>query len=124
MPHYEVGRPMQQRQNREINAGPELNNDSTKKRVLSVNVGTPKHVQVGGRTVLTSIFKSPVEGRVAVLRHNLAGDRQSDLTVHGGPYKAVYCYPGEHYRFWSEQLREMDLTLGAFGENLTTEGLT
>jgi MOSC domain-containing protein YiiM len=94
------------------------------KRVLSVNVGTPKQVQVPGGMVLTSIFKSQVEGKVAVRRHNLSGDRQSDLRVHGGAYKAVYCYPGEHYRFWSEQLPGMDLTFGAFGENLTTEGLT
>jgi MOSC domain-containing protein YiiM len=93
------------------------------KRVVSVNVGTPKQVQVASRTVLTSIFKSPVEGKVAVRRHNLAGDRQSDLRVHGGPYKAVYSYPQEHYQFWSEQLPEMDLPYGAFGENLTTEGL-
>jgi MOSC domain-containing protein YiiM len=93
------------------------------KRVVSVNVGTPKQVQVAARTVLTSIFKSPVEGRVAVRRHNLAGDRQSDLTVHGGPSKAVYCYPTEHYPFWSEQLPDMDLPYGVFGENLTTEGL-
>ncbi|MGI8962658.1 MAG: MOSC domain-containing protein [Bryobacteraceae bacterium] len=93
-------------------------------RVLSVNVGSPKQVQVRNATVLTSIFKSPVEGKVAVRRHNIAGDRQSDLTVHGGPYKAVYCYPGEHYSFWSEQLPGMDLSYGIFGENLTTEGLT
>jgi MOSC domain-containing protein YiiM len=92
-------------------------------RVLSVNVGSPKQVQLRNRTVLTSIFKSPVDGRVAVRRHNIAGDKQSDLTVHGGPYKAVYCYPGEHYSFWSEQLPGMDLSYGIFGENLTTEGL-
>ena len=103
---------------------PELDNHPTAKRVLSVNVGMPKHVQVAGRAVLTSIFKSPVEGRVAVRQHNLAGDKQSDLTVHGGPYKAVYCYPGEHYPFWSEELPGMDLPFGAFGENLTTEGLS
>lgn len=89
-----------------------------------MNVGSPKQVQVRNATVLTSIFKSPVEGKVAVRRHNIAGDRQSDLTVHGGPYKAVYCYPGEHYSFWSEQLPGMDLSYGIFGENLTTEGLT
>jgi MOSC domain-containing protein YiiM len=77
-----------------------------------------------GRAVLTSIFKSPVEGKVAVRQRNLAGDKQSDLRVHGGPYKAVYCYPGEHYPFWSEELPGMDLTFGAFGENLTTEGLS
>jgi MOSC domain-containing protein YiiM len=75
-------------------------------------------------TVLTSIFKAPVDGRVAVRRHNLDGDRQSDLTVHGGPYKAVYCYPGEHYGFWREQFPEMDLPYGMFGENLTTGGLS
>jgi MOSC domain-containing protein YiiM len=92
-------------------------------RVLSVNVGSPKQVQVRNARVLTSIFKSPVEGRVAVRRHNIAGDKQSDLTVHGGPYKAVYCYPGEHYIFWHEQLPGMDLSYGNFGENLTTEGL-
>jgi MOSC domain-containing protein YiiM len=92
--------------------------------VVSVNVGTPKLVPVGGRTVLTSIFKSPVAGRVAVRRRNLDGDRQADLRVHGGPYKAVYCYPEEHYSFWSEQLPDMQLPLGMFGENLTTRGLT
>lgn len=73
--------------------------------------------------MLTSIFKAPVEGRVAIRGHNFAGDRQSDLTVHGGPYKAVYCYPVEHYRFWGEELPDADLPFGAFGENLTTEGL-
>ncbi len=92
-------------------------------RVLSVNVGSPKQVRLRNTSVLTSIFKSPVQGRVAVGRHNIAGDKQSDLTVHGGPYKAVYCYPGEHYSFWHEQLPGMDLSYGMFGENLTTEGL-
>jgi MOSC domain-containing protein YiiM len=92
-------------------------------RVLSVNVGMPKPLPVNRSTVLTSIFKSPVEGRVAVRRHNIDGDRQSDLTVHGGPNKAVYCYPAEHYRYWQEQLPHMDLAYGMFGENLTTEGI-
>ena len=92
--------------------------------VVSVNVGTPEQVRVREGIVLTSIFKSPVEGRVAVRRHNIDGDRQADLTVHGGPYKAVYCYPEEHYGFWSDELREMDLTPGMFGENLTTRGLS
>jgi MOSC domain-containing protein YiiM len=92
-------------------------------KVVSVNVGTPKQVLVRDRTVLTSIFKSRVDGSVAVRRHNLAGDRQADLTVHGGPYKAVYCYPSEHYPFWAAQLPDTELTPGNFGENLTTEGL-
>lgn len=93
-------------------------------RVLVVNVGTPRRVLVRDTPVLTSIFKSPVEGRVAVRHHNLAGDRQSDLSVHGGPHKAAYAYPSEHYSFWREQLPGMDLPFGMFGENLTTEGLT
>jgi len=93
------------------------------RRVLSVNVGTPKQFPSGKASVLTSIFKSPVEGRVAVRWHNIAGDRLSDLTVHGGPNKAVYCYPGEHYSYWKEQLPELDLSFGMFGENLTTEGI-
>lgn len=92
-------------------------------RVVSVNVGTPQTVQVGGARVLTSIFKSPVEGRVAVRGNNLAGDRQADLTVHGGTYKAVYLYPSEHYRYWAEQLPGVDLPFGVFGENLTTTGV-
>jgi len=96
-------------------------------RVASVNVGSPQSVpflQAGSRqNVLTSIFKKPVQGRVGVRRHNIDGDRQSDLTVHGGPSKAVYCYPSEHYPFWKEQLPQVEFTPGNFGENLTTEGL-
>ncbi len=74
--------------------------------------------------VLTSIFKKPIEGRVAVRRHNLAGDRQADLRVHGGPYKAVYAYASEHFPYWAAELPEMELPWGAFGENLTLSGLT
>lgn len=92
-------------------------------RVLSCNVGEPTEVRAGNRTVLTGIFKRPVTGRVRVLRFNLEGDRQADLTVHGGPYKAVYAYPSEHYPWWREQLPDTDMEPGMFGENLTTEGV-
>lgn len=92
------------------------------KRVLSVQVGLPRRVLVGNRSVLTSIFKYPVQGKIPLRGVNLAGDRQSDLSVHGGPYKAVYLYPSEHYEYWAEQLPGFDLPFGAFGENLTTEG--
>ena len=54
---------------------------------------------------------------------NLDGDRQADLSVHGGPQKAVYVYPSEHYDFWKHELPDMDLHWGIFGENLTTSGL-
>ena len=78
----------------------------------------------GELAVLTAIFKSPVEGRVAVRGHNLDGDRQADLTVHGGPHKAVYAYASEHYPYWRDQLPGMELPYGMFGENLTTAGWT
>lgn len=92
-------------------------------RVVSVNVGLPREVEWRGKKVLTSIFKGPIEGRVRVARLNLDGDRQSDLTVHGGVDKAVYAYPAEHYAFWRLEFPEMDLPWGSFGENLTVEGL-
>ncbi len=92
-------------------------------KVISINVGLPRDVLWRGRTVRTSIFKEPVPGPVRVERLNLAGDRQSDLTVHGGADKAVYVYPSEHYAYWRSALPGVDLPWGAFGENLTTEGL-
>jgi MOSC domain-containing protein YiiM len=96
---------------------------STALQVLSVNVGLPRAVVWKGRTVVTGIFKEPVPGRVAIKRLNLEGDRQADLTVHGGPEKAVYAYPAEYYAFWREQFPEMELPWGMFGENLTIKGL-
>jgi MOSC domain-containing protein YiiM len=92
-------------------------------RVISVNVGQPREVSYGDGKVLTGIFKEPVAGRVAVRKRNLAGDRQADLSVHGGPDKAIYCYPVEHYQSWRAELPDVPLTWGMFGENLTLEGL-
>jgi MOSC domain-containing protein YiiM len=91
-------------------------------RVVSVNVGQPREVETARGIVLTSIFKDPVRGRVAVRGNNLAGDRQADLTVHGGPAKAIYAYASEHYTYWRHTLPH-ELTPGNFGENLTTEGM-
>lgn len=91
--------------------------------VLSINVGLPREVQWKGRTVSTAIFKEPVSGPVELRQLNLEGDRQADLSVHGGPTKAVYAYPSEHYPYWRSELPEMELDWGMFGENLTTEGL-
>ena len=92
-------------------------------QVISVNVGQPREVVWNGQIVETGIFKEAVEGRVAVRRLNLEGDRQADLTVHGGLDKAIYAYPAEHYSFWREQFPEMELPWGMFGENLTLTGL-
>jgi MOSC domain-containing protein YiiM len=91
-------------------------------RVLSVNVGMPREVPWNGSIVLTGIFKEPVAIRIPLHRLNLDGDAQADLTVHGGPDKAVYAYPSEHYRGWETKLG-ISLPPAAFGENLTTEGL-
>jgi MOSC domain-containing protein YiiM len=93
-------------------------------QVISVNVGQPRQVETPRGIVITSIFKSPVAGRVGVRNHNLEGDRQADLRVHGGPNKAVYAYSSEHYSYWTKQLPDTDLPFGKFGENLTTTGLT
>jgi MOSC domain-containing protein YiiM len=92
-------------------------------KLISVNVGLPRDVTWLGKVVRTSIWKSPVEGRIHVAKLNLDGDQQSDLSVHGGLDKAVYAYPAEHYSYWRKELRDVDLPWGAFGENFTTEGL-
>ena len=96
--------------------------DAVTGTVESVNVGQPRAVQVNGHTVLTAIWKSPVEGRVALRGVNLSGDDQADRTVHGGPDKAVYAYAAEDTEWWETQLG-VSLDVGAFGENLTVEGL-
>ena len=92
-------------------------------RVLSVNVGMPRLVEYMGELLATGIFKGPVAGPVRVNELNLEGDGQADLRVHGGRYKAVYVYPSEHYEFWRSELPDTELVWGAFGENLTTEGI-
>ena len=92
-------------------------------KIVSVNIGLPRHVIWHGHEVTTGIFKEPFEGRLFLRKLNLDGDRQADLTVHGGEHKAVYCYPQEHYAYWKKELPGYDLTRGNFGENFTTEGL-
>jgi MOSC domain-containing protein YiiM len=92
-------------------------------KLISLNVARPRLVRYGEQTVSTGIFKQPVSGPVALRTLNLEGDRQADLGVHGGPFKAVYAYPSEHYGFWREELPGADLPWGMFGENLTSEGL-
>lgn len=92
--------------------------------VVSLNVGLPRSVRWKNRTVVTGIFKEPVAEPVLARRLNLDGDRQADLTVHGGAEKAIYDYPAEHYVLWQQELGETILPWGAFGENLTTSGLT
>ena len=91
--------------------------------LISVNVGLPREVTWKGRTVTTGIFKAPVDGPVALRRHNLEGDRQADLSVHGGPTKAAYLYPVQHYEYWRGELGDTELAWGSFGENFTADGV-
>jgi MOSC domain-containing protein YiiM len=92
-------------------------------QIVSVNVGTPRIIGRAGREILTGIFKAPLQGPVVVRTLNLDGDKQADLKVHGGIYKAVYAYPAEHYPFWGSIYPELELRWGSFGENLTTVGM-
>ena len=92
-------------------------------KLISLNVARPRLVVYKVTTINTAIFKQPVSGPVLLRTLNLDGDRQADLSVHGGPYKAVYAYPSEHYGFWRQELPGMNLPWGIFGENFTTEGL-
>lgn len=93
-------------------------------KIVSLNVGLPREVMWHGQTVTTGIFKEPVAGRVALRKLDLDGDGQADLTVHGGEYKAVYCYPLAHYEYWKKELPGRELPMGMFGENFTTDGLS
>lgn len=98
-------------------------------KVISIAVGLPRATPIRGGapgrdgTIQTGIFKSAVNGPVRVGPEHLEGDAQADLTVHGGVDKAVYAYPSEHYAFWHRELPDVSLAWGAFGENLTIEGL-
>jgi len=92
-------------------------------KIISLNVAQPRLVLRNGEPVSTGIFKEPIAGRVMMRTLNIDGDRQADLSVHGGPSKAVYVYPAEHYEFWKGAFPEMSLPWGMFGENLTTTDL-
>lgn len=93
-------------------------------KLVSINAGLPRDVTWDGNKVTTSIWKEPVTGPVRVSRLNIDGDRQSDLSVHGGAEKAVYVYPAEHYEHWRRELPGVELRPGSFGENFTTTGLS
>jgi MOSC domain-containing protein YiiM len=90
-------------------------------KLVSLNVGLPREVTWHGMAVSTGIFKQPVEGRIVLRRLNLDGDRQADLSVHGGKDKAVYCYPLQHYEYWKKELPGRELKPAVFGENFTLD---
>ncbi len=101
-----------------------MNTITTQPHVTTVAVSQPEVIVFEGREYETAIFKKPVSGPVAVLETNLEGDRQADLSVHGGVVKSVYCYPADHYPVWAAELGRESLEPAQFGENLTIAGLT
>ena len=90
-------------------------------KILSINVSEPQKVVFNGKELITSIYKKPVSNKVAVSSQGIEGDRQADLTVHGGYDKAVYAYSFAHYRTWSEKLNNNFTEYGLVGENLTID---
>src|SRR5215472_8596390 len=92
-------------------------------RLLSVNVGLPRDVTWNGKTVRTSVWKSPVDGRRMVRKLDIDGDAQADLAGHGGEHRAVFVYQMDSYHYWERFLGRSDFSFGQFGENFTVEGL-
>ncbi len=91
-------------------------------KVLAIFVGTPQPTLYRGKEIMTGIYKSRVNGPVGVNALNIVGDKQADLTVHGGTFKAVYAYPALHYSFWKKKRPDLSFEPGKFGENLSVEG--
>lgn len=97
--------------------------------VISLQVGLPQTVGSNespnplDQAWTTGFYKQPTSSLVWLGQTNLEGDGQADLENHGGPDKAVNVYPVEHYPYWAQALPLLELPLGAFGENFTTEGL-
>src|SRR5580693_2209234 len=92
-------------------------------RLLSLNVGLPRDVKWNGKTVRTSVWKSPVSGRRMVRKLDVDGDGQADLAGHGGEQRAVFVYQMDSYHYWEGLLGRKDFVFGQFGENFTVEGL-
>ena len=94
-----------------------------KAKIISCNLARPMMLEYNGEQVPTGIFKEPVDGAVLLEPLGARGDLIADLTVHGGPQKAVYIYPSEHYAWWAEKLSRDSLPWGTLGENLTIESI-
>ena len=92
-------------------------------RVVSVNVGGIGEITWRDKIYRTGFLKEPVHAPAALGTLGFEDDRQADLSAHGGPDKAVYASPSEHYPFWQDVLGT-ELPPGSFRENLTVAGLS
>ena len=90
-------------------------------KILSINVSEPQTVTFNGKELITSIYKKPVSNKVQVTAQGIEGDRQADLSVHGGYDKAVYAYSYSHYKLWGDHLKKEFNEYGLVGENLTID---
>ena len=90
-------------------------------KILSINTSEPQKVIFNGKELITSIYKKPVSKKVQVTPQGIEGDRQADLSVHGGFDKAVYGYSYTHYKLWGERLEKDFKEFGLVGENLTID---
>ncbi len=94
--------------------------------LISLNVALPSYLcKRRGHMIESGIRKHPVSSEiVAVSEVNIAGDGQGDLKNHGGPEKAVYAYPSEHWGPWTTELQPAQpYGPGSFGENLSLTGI-
>jgi len=117
MPERRLDERMNIRDRRDAPAAPPI-------EFVSVNIGLPTVIGANrwGNPIRSGIVKRPVAAATLSLDTlNLEGDRQADLTVHGGADKAVYAYPSEHLPRWNEELGT-EFGIGTFGENLSTAG--
>lgn len=91
-------------------------------RIVSLNIGRPTLQMRQGKPYSTAINRRAVEGPASLTATGFVDDRVADDRHHGGPDRAVCCYPSEHYRLWANRLG-VPFPTPSFGENFTTEGL-
>lgn len=90
--------------------------------LLSINIGMPRPVELGGEMITTGICKTPVAGPVMLSVDGLEGDGVGNTKHHGGPDQAALAYAADHYDDWGRELDRDDLAYGLMGENLTVRG--
>ena len=91
-------------------------------KIISINTSLPRKISFNKKIISTSIFKEPKNCELQVSKNGIEGDRQADLSVHGGLDKAVYAYSYQHYAHWSKLLKkDFSKNYGLIGENLTID---
>ena len=93
-------------------------------RIASIQIG--RIAPLGPERVPSAFIKTGVAGSVLAGALGLDGDEQADLSVHGGPEKAIYAYPAARYAIWAAAFPDLAgrFVAGCMGENLTVEGMT